>query len=67
MAHYAANPAIATLTINRPRQCNAISYAMWGDLPDQLAVLDADPSARCVVITGAGDTAFSAEADIADF
>ena len=28
MARYAANPAIATLTINRPRQRNALSYAM---------------------------------------
>ena len=67
MARYAANPSIATLTINRPRQRNALSYGMWGDLADQLAALDADPSARCVVITGAGDTAFSAGADIADF
>ena len=67
MARYAANPAIATITINRPRQRNALSYGMWGDLADQLAELDADPSARCVVITGAGDTAFSAGADIADF
>ena len=66
-ARYAANPAIATLTINRPRQRNALSYAMWGALADRLAELDADRSTRCVVITGAGDTAFSAGADIADF
>lgn len=64
---YAANPAIATLTLNRPRQRNAISYAMWGELADRLAALDADRSVRCVVLTGAGEAAFSAGADIADF
>ena len=64
---YAANPAIATLTLNRPRQRNAISYGMWGELADCLAALDADRSVRCVVITGAGEAAFSAGADIADF
>ena len=66
-ARYAANPAIATITLNRPRQRNAINYAMWGALADRLAELDADRSTRCVVITGAGDRAFSAGADIADF
>ncbi len=58
---------IATLTINRPRQRNAISYAMWGELADRLAELDADGEVRAVVITGAGGVAFSAGADIADF
>ena len=64
---YAANPAVVTITLNRPRQRNAISYGMWGELADCLGELDADRSARCVVITGAGDAAFSAGADIGDF
>ena len=60
-------PPVATVTINRPGQRNAINYAMWGRLADLLAELDADRQARAVVITGAGDVAFSAGADIADF
>ena len=58
---------IVTVTINRPRQRNAINYRMWGELADCLAELDRDREVRVVVITGAGDTAFSAGADIADF
>ena len=58
---------IATITINRPRQRNAINYRMWGELADLFAELDGDRNVRVVVITGAGDTAFSAGADIADF
>ena len=64
---YAGNPAVATVILNRPRQRNAISYGMWGELAERLAELDADRSARCVVLTGAGAAAFSAGADIADF
>ena len=61
------NPAIATIIINRPRQRNAINYQMWGELADRLAELDADREVRAVVVTGAGEVAFSAGADIADF
>ena len=59
--------AIATVTINRPAQRNAISFAMWGQLADLMRRLDADPAVRCIVIAGAGGAAFSAGADIADF
>ena len=59
--------SIVTLTINRPRQRNAINYQMWGELADRLDELDSDRDVRVVVITGAGDAAFSAGADIADF
>jgi enoyl-CoA hydratase len=60
-------PPIATITINRPRQRNAISFAMWGELSRLLLELDAERETRVVVITGAGDEAFSAGADIQDF
>ena len=59
--------AIATVTINRPAQRNAISFAMWGQLTDLMRQLDSDRNVRCVVIAGAGDEAFSAGADISDF
>jgi len=57
-------PPITTVTINRPNQRNAISYPMWGELSRLLASLDADRHIRVVVITGAGEEAFSAGADI---
>ena len=59
--------AIATVTINRPAQRNAISFAMWGQLTELMRELDADRDVRCVVIAGAGGEAFSAGADISDF
>ena len=60
-------PPVATITINRPRQRNAINYQMWGELAQILSRLDADKEVRAVVITGAGEQAFSAGADISDF
>ena len=60
-------PPLATVTINRPAQRNAISFAMWRQLTDLMRRLDADGEVRVVIITGAGGEAFSAGADIADF
>jgi enoyl-CoA hydratase/carnithine racemase len=60
-------PPLATITINRPRQRNAISFPMWGQLSRLLSELDSDRDTRAIVITGAGDEAFSAGADIQDF
>ncbi|MSQ06630.1 MAG: enoyl-CoA hydratase [Dehalococcoidia bacterium] len=60
-------PPVATITINRPGQRNAISFAMWGELAGMLRALDADAEVRAIVITGAGGAAFSAGADIRDF
>ena len=59
--------AVATLTLNRPEQRNAISYDMWLRLPALFAELEADDAVRAVVLTGAGEKAFSAGADIKDF
>ena len=61
------DPPLATITLNRPRQRNAISYQMWGELAQLLQELDDDGDCRAVVITGAGTEAFSAGADIKDF
>ena len=62
-----SKPPVATVTFNRPGQRNAISFAMWHQFSEILQKLDADPDIRAVVITGAGDEAFSAGADIQDF
>ncbi len=61
------DPPLATITLNRPQQRNAISYQMWGELSQLLGELDDDGNCRAVVITGAGTEAFSAGADIKDF
>jgi enoyl-CoA hydratase len=60
-------PPLATVIINRPKQRNAVNFHMWGELARLLSRLDADRSIRAVVITGAGNEAFSAGADIQDF
>ena len=59
--------AVATVVLNRPEQRNAITLDMWQRLPGILRELDADPSVRAVIVTGAGDAAFSAGADIKEF
>ena len=59
--------AVATLVINRPEQRNAISHAMWGRFPAVLRDIERDEAVRVVLLTGAGDRAFSAGADIKDF
>ncbi|MGF1626432.1 MAG: enoyl-CoA hydratase [Alphaproteobacteria bacterium] len=54
---------IATLTLNRPRQYNALSEAMLDALRAELAALAADPAVRVVVLAGAGK-AFCAGHDL---
>lgn len=58
---------IATIILNRLGQRNAITYEMWGRLQDLGRELDADPTVRVIVFRGAGESAFSAGADISEF
>jgi len=58
---------ILRLTIDNPPRLNALTLAMWTRLRDLVADASGDESLRCVVITGAGDRAFSAGADISEF
>ena len=55
---------IATLTINRPQALNALNRATMADLSAAIEELEGDNSIRCVILTGAGDKAFVAGADI---
>lgn len=57
-------PGVLLLTLNRPAQRNALSKALLSALDQALHDANADPSVKCVVITGSGDRAFSAGADI---
>ncbi len=58
------HPPLARVTINRPDRRNAISNTMWQELEAIAARLNDDPTIKITVITGAGDAAFSAGADI---
>ncbi|TQF04537.1 crotonase/enoyl-CoA hydratase family protein [Kitasatospora acidiphila] len=62
----ATDGPITTLTLNRPEKLNALSYALIDELDAALDRVEADDTVRAVVLTGAGDRAFSAGADIGD-
>ncbi|MCB1513923.1 MAG: crotonase/enoyl-CoA hydratase family protein [Hyphomicrobiaceae bacterium] len=62
-----ANEGIALLTLNRPEKLNALSYSMNDRLLALLDALEADPAVGAIIITGAGDRAFSAGGDIHEF
>ena len=55
---------VALLTIDRPEVRNALSFDLLDQLAAGLEALDADPGCRAIVLTGAGDRAFAAGADI---
>ncbi|HYH22637.1 MAG TPA: crotonase/enoyl-CoA hydratase family protein [Azospirillum sp.] len=59
--------AVATLTLNRPHKLNAIDFATIARLHDLLDGIEADETVRAVILTGAGERAFSAGADIHEF
>jgi enoyl-CoA hydratase len=56
---------VATLRLNRPRALNALDVDTLRALAGAMEAADADDAVRAVVLTGAGDKAFSAGADIA--
>ena len=60
----AADGAVATVTINRPKVLNALDGATLAELGDAMRVLQADAAVRVVILTGAGEKAFAAGADI---
>lgn len=55
---------LATVTINRPHALNALNHAVLEALAMTFAELAADDGCRVIVLTGAGDRAFIAGADI---
>jgi enoyl-CoA hydratase/carnithine racemase len=63
----AAADHVATITLNRPEQRNPLSSAMLRDLVTAFKWCQADDAVRVVVLTGAGDRAFSSGADLSSF
>jgi len=62
----AENGAIATITLDRPAVLNALNAALLSELARALADLDARADIRAIVITGSGEKAFAAGADIGE-
>lgn len=58
---------IAYITINRPEKLNALNIATIEELHQVLSNIESDPQIRVVILTGSGDKAFVAGADIAEF
>ncbi len=56
--------AVTLVTLNRPEALNALSSTVLEELIAAFAAFEADPGQRCAVITGAGEKAFAAGADI---
>jgi enoyl-CoA hydratase/carnithine racemase len=62
---YEKKDALAYVTVNRPRVLNALNASTWLDLRTAFENAQNDPTVRGVILTGAGDKAFIAGADIA--
>src|SRR3546814_346107 len=56
--------AVTLVTLNRPQALNALNSQVLEDLIAAFAAYEADPGQRCAVLTGSGDKAFAAGADI---
>lgn len=61
-----ADPAVAVITINRPKRRNAMKLAMWQAMGPIFDELSREPALRAVILTGTGGT-FCAGADISEF
>lgn len=59
-----ARGAVTLITLNRPQALNALNSQVLDDLIAAFAAFEADPSQLCAVLTGSGDKAFVAGADI---
>jgi len=57
---------VALLTLDRPEVLNALDFDLLDELAAGLEALDGDAACRVVVMTGAGDRAFAAGADISE-
>jgi enoyl-CoA hydratase len=58
---------IALITLNRPQRLNALNYELIDRLMAALDSIEIEPGVRAVILTGAGERAFSAGADIHEF
>lgn len=59
--------SVLWIILNRPHRLNAFNDVLLEELADALDTAEKDPSIRCLVVTGEGDRAFSAGADVTMF
>jgi enoyl-CoA hydratase len=55
---------VATVTLNRPKVLNALNTQVFNELETIFQTLSADPAVRVILLTGSGEKAFAAGADI---
>jgi len=55
---------VALITLNRPEKLNALSFGLVRELDEALTAYEKDDAVKAVILTGAGERAFSAGADI---
>lgn len=60
------NEGVVLVTVNRPERRNALSRSVWLELRELLTELQSRPETEGMIITGAGDRAFAAGADVAE-
>lgn len=58
---------VGTILFSNPGKFNAMTLAMWQELPERIAQLDADPAVSVIVLAGEGTEAFVSGADISQF
>ena len=63
---YEKKDSIAYVTLNRPKVLNALNKKTWADLRTAFEAARDDAAVRGVILTGAGDKAFIAGADISE-
>lgn len=61
---YEQRGVIAVITMNRPEKLNACNTRMYKELTSLLSTIDQDREIRAIIITGSGDRAYSAGADL---
>ncbi|MGH9397873.1 MAG: enoyl-CoA hydratase/isomerase family protein [Terriglobia bacterium] len=61
---YETRDGISTITLNRPDKLNALNHTVLRELRHCFESIETDVSVRAVIITGAGDRAFAAGADV---
>ena len=61
------NAALAQITINRPKKLNALNKATIEELHEAFDALESDENIKTIVLTGSGEKAFVAGADISEF
>ncbi len=64
---YEARDGVAVITLSQPARMNAMTLDMWRDLPVKLRQADEDAEVRMITVSGAGERAFCAGADISEF